>query len=263
MANITIHGNTYDVSAINYVKNGVTNPVSTLVLNGNTVFPAQSGGLPEKKSFSEMTWADIQTVCKAGKASEYWAIGDTKVISSDGARSVCIIGFDHDTPADMAAYGRSKAGITVESVYCYSAGIKLNSTSSTVGGWKECSARQNFFTQLPDALGLEQYIVPVKKLCSTGGSSGATIEEVVDTAFVLSEVEIFGDTSYSLVGEGEQYDWYKNNDAKKTTEGGVDSVVRWTRSPYGSRYYACVTAAGLSFNYTPNGLRYFSFAFCV
>lgn len=269
-SDVTIHGTTYNgVAGIRYVKNGATKEVSKLILNGNSVWTSSGGTtpvepvLPEKKSFSEMTWADIQTVCKAGKASEYWSIGDTKVISNDGTRSVCIIGFDHDTPADTAAYGRSKAGITVETVSCYATGISMNSTSSTTGGWKQCSARQNFFTQLPNALGLEQYIVPVIKLCSTGGSSGSTIEKVTDAVFVLSEVEVHGQTAYSLAGEGEEYEWYMDNSNLKTPEGASDNVIRWTRSPYMGRYYACVTSTGGSYYYAANKTEYFSFAFCV
>ena len=263
MANITIHGNTYDVSAINYVKNGVTNPVSTLVLNGNTVFPAQTGGLPEKKSFSEMTWEDIQTVCKAGKASEYWSIGDTKSLGNSESNTVCIIGFDHDTPADTSAYGRSKAGITVETTVCYDTTIQMNTTSSTSGGWKQCAARTNVCSALPSSLGLEAYIVPVIKPCSTGGSSGQTIEEVTDSVFILSEVEIHGTTAYSIVGEGTQYVWYEDNDNRKGTMSSGTSVIRWTRSPYSGRYYACVTAAGGSYYYSASGKRNMSIAFCI
>lgn len=263
MANITIHGNTYDVSAINYVKNGVTSPVSTLVLNGSTVFPAQTGGLPEKKSFSEMTWADIQTVCKAGKASEYWSIGDTKPLGDSG-HSVCIIGFDHDTPADTDAYGRSKAGITVETVLCMDGTIQMNNSASTTGGWESCAARKNVISGIPAEYGLESYIVPVIKLCSTGGStSGQTIKEVIDSAFILSEVEVHGTTLYSLVGEGEQYEWYMDNSAVKGTSDSSDGIIRLTRSPYNTRYYACVTANGNSYYYSANTRRKYSFAFCI
>ena len=269
-SDVTIHGTTYTgVTSVRYVKNGVTKEVDKLVLNGSTIWSASGGTtpveptFPEKKAFSEMTWADIQTVCKAGKASEYWAIGDTRLLGNENSNKICIIGFDHDTPADTASYGRSKAGITVETSVCFGSTVKMNTASSTAGGWKECSARTSLFAQLPSALGLEDYIVPVVKLCSTGGSSGQTIEEVTDSVFLLSEVEVHGTTAYSIEGEGTQYVWYEDNDAKKGTLSSTDPVIRWTRSPYSSRYYACVTTTGGSYYYAATGSRNMTIAFCI
>lgn len=270
-SDVTIHGTTYNgVTGIHYVKNGVTKEVNKLALNGNTIWSTSGGTtpveptLPEKKAFSEMTWADIQTVCKAGKASEYWSIGDVHALSTDGTCNVQIIGFDHDTPADITSYGRSKAGITVETVLCMDTTILMNSSSSTAGGWEECTARTEVVSKLPSTYNMESYIVPVIKLCSTGGStSGQTIKEVIDSAFILSEVEVHGTTAYSLIGEGEQYEWYMDNSAIKGTSDGDAGIIRWTRSPYTTRYYACVTVNGNSYYYAPTGKRRYSFAFCI
>ena len=121
MADITIHGQTYTgVNTVKYVNGANTYDLEKLILNGNVVFE-KVPDFPAKKALSLMTWQDISTVCKAGKASEYWAVGDTKNITVNGSTcAVMIIGFDHDEPTDTASYGRSKAGITLQTVHVIS-----------------------------------------------------------------------------------------------------------------------------------------------
>ena len=130
--------------------------------------------LPTKDTLANMSWADIQTVCKAGKASEYWAIGDQKTIAVNGiSYTVDLIGFDHDTPTDKSAYGRSKAGATFQLHDLLARTYPMNSDNTSAGGWKSSVMRTStmatLFGQLsPD---LKEVIVPVNKWSGTGGSS--------------------------------------------------------------------------------------------
>ncbi len=90
-------------------------------------------------------------------------------------------------------------------------------------------------THLPAILALmptevQNGIREVNKLTSAGSQS-ATINTTADKLFLLSEVEIFGSTTYSAAGEGTQYDYYKAGNSKVKNRNG--SAARWwERSPY-------------------------------
>ena len=98
---------------------------------------------------------------------------------------------------------------------------------------------------------------------SISGQS-ATINTTSDKLFLLSEVEIFGSTTYSFAGEGSQYDWYKagNTRVKKV----YGSAKRWwERSPYkdDTNGFCCVGVNG-AFNASGASDSYgVSFGFCV
>ena len=51
--------------------------------------------------------------------------------------------------------------------------------------------------------------------------------------FLLSEVEIFGSTTYSVSGEGTQYAYYKAGNSKVKNVSG-SAYAWWERSPYAS-----------------------------
>lgn len=47
------------------------------------------------------SWADVQTIVRAGMAAKFFAVGDQLTCQKDGTNLVWdVIGFDHDTPAD-------------------------------------------------------------------------------------------------------------------------------------------------------------------
>ena len=47
------------------------------------------------------------------------------------------------------------------------------------------------------------------------GNNSSTIETVQDKIFLAAEIEIFGSISYSVSGEGTQYQYYKNATASR------------------------------------------------
>ena len=92
-------------------------------------------------------------------------------------------------------------------------------------------------THLPAILALmpteiQNGIREVNKLTSAGSQS-ATIDTTADKLFLLSEVEIFGSTTYSEAGEGTQYDYYKAGNSKVKKRNG-SAAYWWERSPGGS-----------------------------
>lgn len=188
--------------------------------------------LPAKKSLEASTWAEISEISKMGLASQYWSIGDTKSISFNGVTYlVQIIGFDHDTPTNTSAYGRSKAGITFQfgiggtinnngGVY-NAADYPMNNSDTNVGGWKSSVMRTTTMSTmrgyLPSAL--RSVLVAVNKKTSAGNNS-STINTTSDELFLLSEVEVTGSADASFSGEGSQYSYYSAGNSK----------VRWKAS---------------------------------
>ena len=180
-----------------------------------------------------------------------------------------IIGFNHDDLTTVTAYGSAtatgKAGITFQSVDCLDTTQKMNSSNTNVGGWKSSVMRS---TTLPSIKGTitaawTGIMKMVNKKASAGNKS-TSIDTVSDDLFLLSEIEVFGSTTYSAAGEGEQYAWYSAGNTKvKKVNGSANNW--WERSPYASNATG-FCSVGNNGNATTNGASYSSgvaFGFCV
>ena len=207
--------------------------------------------------------------------ADYWAVGDTRTVSlsameatgvgeSHRAQDVkFVIGdFDHDdlkTPIN----GHSKAAVTLLQKDCLMDasnasnpvnGSKntengyMNSSYTTVGGWKDCSRRtwcnNIYFNALPSEW--QSMVKTVNKKVSVGNGK-STIETVQDNVFLAAEIEILGSTTNSFAGEGAQYQYYKNATANryKMPKWSSSSVSQlyWERSPASHNYYYCTVSA--------------------
>ena len=211
-------------------------------------------------TLNDTTWENINMVSKLGMAKQFWSVGDTKTISVNGTNyEFQIIGFNHD---DKTAGG--KAGITFQMVDCLSTTYNMNSSNTNNGGWKNSAMRSRmstFLSQLPSDL--QSVIKAVNKLVSVGNNT-STIETVSDKLFLLSEVEIFGSTTYSFAGEGSQYEWYKAGNTKvKKVNGSANDW--WERSPRSGNTNAfCSVGSGGNADYNSASYSYgVSFGFCV
>ena len=140
----------------------------------------------------------------------------------------------------------------------------MNSSNTNVGGWKSSELRSSmseFLGQLDKDL--QSVIKPVNKLVSIGNNT-STIETVSDKLFLLSEVEIFGSTTYSFVGEGSQYEWYKAGNTKVKKVNGSKSYW-WERSPRNgyTADFGVVSISGDAGSYGASNSTGVSFGFCV
>ena len=119
----------------------------------------------------------------------------------------------------------------------------MNSSNTNVGGWKNCARRtwcnNVFFAALPSVW--QSMVKTVNKKTSVGNGQ-STIETVQDKVFLAAEIEIFGSRSYSVDGEGTQYQYYKNATANKYKmpkwNSSYVSNIYWERSPSISDEYA-------------------------
>lgn len=222
-------------------------------------------------TFADGTDAEIEKMIEAHYAgkiniSDYWAVGDKRTIHHNAMDATgvseshrandyvyVIIGIEHDDLV-TAINGKTKAAITIQTermLYLdttteYNSSYDeshecgcINSSSTNSGGWEDCERRtwcNNAYKKcLPTYI--QNMMKQVKKLTSAGSRS-STIKISNDYAFLLSEIEIFGSTTYSCAGEGNQYQYFKNATAnrykKPRSSSNHVSGYYWGRSPYSS-----------------------------
>ncbi len=206
-------------------------------------------------------WDIIDSISKSGNAASIWSVGDKKTINIDGTDyQFQIIGFNHDTKT-----AGGTAGITFQMVDCMNATAQMNSSNTNSGGWTSCAMRtsvlNSIFSSLP--ADLQNVIKAVNKLTSAGNQS-ATINTTSDKLFLLSEVEIFGSTTYSKSGEGSQYAYYKAGNSKVKKVNGSASHW-WERSPCGSdsTYFCYVYGNGNAGSNVASNSYGVAFGFCI
>lgn len=212
-------------------------------------------------NLNDTDWADIDICGRLGMAQQFFKVGDSKTVNIGGTNyEVQIIGFNHD---DKVSGG--KAAYSFQLVDCLNQTQQMNTSNTNTGSWNGSAMRGRMSTyksQLPAAL--RNVIKTVKKKSGTGGGSSSGTQQTNDDLFLLSEIEIFGTTTYSVAGEGTQYEWYKAGNTKvKKVNGSANSW--WERSPYsGATGSFCVVASGGSANYYyASNSTGVSFGFCV
>lgn len=199
------------------------------------------------------------------------SVGDQVTLSLNGTNyAFDVIGFNHDTLTDAAAYGEEtatgKAGITFQMHDCFATTFKMNNSNTNSGGWKSSAMRTSTMatmkSYLPDDW--EAIIKPVNKASGTGGGSSSGIETVSDNCFLLAEVEIFGSIKYSVPGQGIQYAYYKAGNSKAKKKSGSFSLW-WERSPgSGENVGFCLVNSVGNFYYDVSSRsREVAFGFCV
>ena len=219
-------------------------------------------------TFADGTDAEIARMIEAHYAgkiniSDYWAVGDKRTIHHNAMDATgvseshkandyayVIIGIEHDDLV-TAINGKAKAAITIQTerlLYLdttteYNNSLDashecgyMNSSDMNSGGWEGCERRtwcNNVYKKCLPAY-VQSMMKQVKKLTSVGGQS-STIKTSNDYAFLLSEIEIFGNIPYSFRGEGTQYQYFKNATANRykspRTSNSYVSGIWWERSP--------------------------------
>ena len=214
------------------------------------------------KPFADYGWDEIIAACQSGQVPDTWVADGScykdMLIGGKNYR-IDIIGKNHDT---YAAGGT--APLTFQMHDCYDDMKQMNSSNTNSGGWTNCAMRS---THLPAILALmpaevQAAIKEVQKKTSAGKQSSG-IQTTNDKLFLLSEIEIFGSTTYSFTGEGTQYAYYQAGNSKvKNRSGSAD--YWWERSP-GSRntaYFCYVDSRGSANWYNASDSNGVAFGFC-
>lgn len=222
-----------------------------------TVYPFVVGD-----SLEATSWSDISIMSQFGVCDQYFKVGDKKNITVNGVSyPVQIIGFNHDT---LTAGGT--AGVTFQLVNCLATTYPMEASNTNANGWEGCVMRKTtlnstIYGQLSSDL--KAVIKAANKVSSVGNNSSG-LETTSDKLFLLSEIEIFGATTYSFAGEGSQYEYYKaGNSTIKTVNG--SAYYWWERSPRsGNTFGFCSVYSGGGADYSDaSGSCGVSFGFCV
>lgn len=246
VVNVSVSGNVVTVTA---AANG--SATVTVKVAADTNYNAPSAKTCSvtvsllKDNFADNDWADIISACQSGSVPSSWVAGSYKDMTINGkAYRIDIIGKNHDTYA-----GGGTAPLTFQLHDCMDDTKQMNDSSTNQGGWNSCAMRS---THLPAILNLmpaevKAAIREVQKKTSAGGQS-STIQTTNDKLFLLSEIEIFGSTTYSFAGEGTQYDYYKAGNSKVKNRSG-SAYYWWERSPRSSNstYFCYVTSNGSAY----------------
>lgn len=212
-------------------------------------------------NLNDTDWADIDICGRLGMAQQFFKVGDSKTVNIGGTNyEVQIIGFNHD---DKVSGG--KAAYSFQLVDCLNQTQQMNTGNTNTGGWNGSAMRGRMSTyksQLPAAL--RNVIKTVKKKSGTGGGSSSGTQQTNDDLFLLSEIEIFGTTTYSVAGEGTQYEWYKAGNSRIKKVNG-SAYTWWERSPYSgnSTLFCYVNGSGYADYGNANNSYGVSFGFCV
>ena len=212
--------------------------------------------------FANNTWEQIIEACHYNVVPDTWDVGDSKPMTINGKDyAIDIIGKTHDDYSD----GRGKAPLTFQLHDLYETKYTLTSSNANSGGWEPCLMRT---THIPDIFALmpaevQNGIREVNKLTSKG-SRNTAIVTTADKLFLLSEIEVFGSITHSVVGEGTQYAYYAaGNSTRKYLNGSSENW--WERSPDAetSAAFCLVYNGGANKNVYPSTNRMgVSFAFC-
>ena len=220
---------------------------------------------------AEITNATTVVYIDFGKVHRKVSVADQITLSLNGVDyAFDVIGFNHDELTTPTAYGAAtktgKAGFTFQMHDLFATTYKMNSSSTNRGGWKNCNMRTS---TMPTMMGYlpaawQTAIKSVNKSSGTGGGSSSGTETVSDNCFLLAEIEIFGSTTYSVSGEGEQYAYYKAGNPKVKNKGSSGGEW-WERSPRssGSYHFCSVRNNGIPNYFIADAGLGVAFGFCV
>ena len=227
-----------------------------------------SRGLPSNKTydpvFANNDWAAIIEACHANEVPDTWVADGSCYKDMDiggKAYRIDIIGKNHDDLSD----GTGKAPLTFQMHDCYDTTYQMNSSNTNAGGWRDCQMRTQTMPALKALLPAEVQagIRAVNKLTSAGNQS-PSIVTTSDELFLLSEIEIFGSTTYSFAGEGLQYDYYKAGNSKvKNRAGSADFWLERSSFSQNTSDFCDVHRTGSAFWHGAYNRLCVAFSFCL
>ena len=261
IASVSVSGNQVTVTGL---ANGSANITISVAADTNYTAPASKQCSVTvsllKDNFADNEWSEIIAACQSGNVPASWVVGNYKNMTINGQQyRIDIIGKNHDTYASGGT-----APLTFQMHDCYTETKQMNSSNTNSGGWQNSAMRT---THLPAILNMmpaevKAAIRDVQKKSSAGNQS-SSIQTTNDKLFLLSEIEIFGSTTYSFAGEGKQYDYYKAGNSKvKNLSGSAD--YWWERSPYSSNsaYFCRVGSNGNASANNASSSGGVAFGFC-
>lgn len=216
------------------------------------------------------SWATISAISRAGQASQYWKVGDTKTFTCNGATYTAqIIGFDHDDVSDSASYGRTKAGITFQFKDVYGTTYKIDTGIYAVD-WGYSDMHTTYQPAVLNAMesSLSSVIVGVNKVVQDSISKNTTYTNQKLILPAMMEMRGKSGLNSNDQKHGTQYAFYSaGNSVIKYRNGTTTKAEYWTRTldDDGEDFVYClyVNTSGSIGTGNVNTAKYIAPIFCV
>ena len=209
---------------------------------------------PIGTAMNDMTWEQIRAISDAGTGANYWAVGDTKTITINGAVGnttfsnlsidAYIIGFNHNSAKEGANRIHFKLGKIsgvqvglVDSRYnsqvSTSGQFTMNTSNTNSGGWNGSHMRKTvlgsdstptspkantLLAALPsDLRAVMKSVTKYSDNTGGGNNTASYVTATTDYLFLLAEFEVFGTRTYANSAEQNyqaQYDYFKAGNSK-------------------------------------------------
>ena len=224
---------------------------------------------PKGKTLNDYTWEEIRLISDAGKASEYFSVGDRKAVTLNGTAGrlnfsnktfYCyIIGIDHNSAEEGAnrihfqfGYTAASGGVHIAFIDSgYNMGktsntwFNMNNANTNSNGWEGSQMRTKIIPTFKACLpsDLQAVLKTVTKYSdNTGGNSNTAshVTATTDDIFLLSEFEVFGTRRYANSAEKNyqaQYAYYSagNSKVKYRHSSTSSTAIWWLRSVCANR----------------------------
>ena len=198
------------------------------------------------KVLNNNSWDTIRKVVLAGKAADYWSVGDTKSITSKSGKTYTIRLVDLQDGRYEYSDGSGSSKAVFEFVECYNlngrTGWSMNSTDTNDGGWENSKMRKEIMptilADLPDDM--VAAMSQVKVLSGIGGKTTTVASSSNNILFLPAEIELGYISPYHSIGVTESplghFDYYSDsiNSRRLRIKYIVDSSNTgswWQRSP--------------------------------
>jgi hypothetical protein len=250
------------------------------------------------RNLNDAPWSQIQEVVRAGKASNYWDIGDRKEVTLNGTirgrtlsnyKWYCyVIDLDHyddeankNTMHFQFGFNALTGGVHTAMTQSYDSttgnGFCMNSPATNEGGWESSFMRNTIIPEFKNCLpsDLKSVLKAVVKYTDNVGRTSTAYENVtatLDEIFLLAEYEIFDSTSWAnpyeyVDGKQMQYQYYYQGNSKVMYQDQSTSTTArwWERSPdkTNGTYFCIVNGDGTASHVGANYSRGFAPAFAV
>ena len=227
-------------------------------------------------SFSDMSWEINSQLLEQGH-TELYSVGEYKTFILNGVAGTMsfdntqayatIIGINHNSSRE--GNNRLHLQISLNNNNTMILGSeRMNTTNTNNGGWGSSYMRNTILAQLFDCLPTDlQAVVKNTTKYTSAGNESTNIVSTSDRLFLLSEFEIFGNTTYSVSGERnyqQRYSWYSNHSPIKYNFSN-SADYWWERSPYqsNSNQFCRVNSDGSARNDDPNYSRGVAPCLCI
>lgn len=181
------------------------------------------------------SWETIKAAFRAGVASDYWQVGDTKTVDINDGYTYTVRIADMTEGRYAYSDGSGYSNNVFEFVECMNTTRQMNSVSTNTGGYAECSLRSELntvvFELFPDEL---QTVISEVVIETTIGGGSIDTSESSNLIFLASEEEIFGTTTLSK-GALSPFDYYRTHNSDnfrvKQLVTSSSPISWWLRDP--------------------------------